>query len=304
MAKSTTQTRRKSTSSRTPQGRVKPPMKKQKLAKYESEEEESSNDEDADEYQVQESSEEAESEPETLKSDDLDDDDTPSSKKRKRSSPTKQSQKKQASSPRKRGVAKGAAKKRKVANNDEDAFSDVSVEEGQEIVGRIVQAPKEGRVPPGRISQNTFNFLGQLADPECNDREWFKLHEPVYRLAEKEWVDFIDTLVPKIAEVDDQLPHLPAKDVIHRIYRDIRFSNDKTPYKTNFSASMSRSGRKGVFAGYHVSSKSFLINAQYHDVTNLNISQYAPEIRVLLEPGLGALERMNLLQSGKQIFSV
>ncbi|KAG8926214.1 hypothetical protein FRC02_009064 [Tulasnella sp. 418] len=251
MAKSTTQTRRKSTSSRTPQGKVKPPMKKQKLAKYESEEEESSNDEDADEYQVQESSEEAESEPETLKSDDLDDDDTPSSKKRKRSSPTKQSQKKQASSPRKRGAAKGA-KKRKVANNDEDAFSDVSVEEGQEIVGRIVQAPKEGRVPPGRISQNTFNFLGQLADPECNDREWFKLHEPVYRLAEKEWVDFIDTLVPKIAEVDDQLPHLPAKDVIHRIYRDIRFSNDKTPYKTNFSASMSRSGRKGVFAGYHV----------------------------------------------------
>jgi hypothetical protein len=48
---------------------------------------------------------------------------------------------------------------------------------------------------------------------------------------------------------DAQLPPLPPKDVIHRIYRDVRFSNDKTPYKRSFSASFSRSGRKGIFAG-------------------------------------------------------
>lgn len=39
----------------------------------------------------------------------------------------------------------------------------------------------------------------------------------------------------------------------HRIYRDVRFSNDKTPYKKNFSMSISRSGRKGIWAGYFVS---------------------------------------------------
>ena len=46
--------------------------------------------------------------------------------------------------------------------------------------------------------------------------------EPVYRLAEKEWKDFIDAFTPLLVEVDPQIPHLPPKDVIHRIYRDVR----------------------------------------------------------------------------------
>jgi len=122
-------------------------------------------------------------------------------------------------------------------------------------VGKVIEAPTTGRVPHGRISRNTLNFLSDLMDPKCNDREWFRLHEPVFRLAEKEWINFIEELVPKVAEMDDEVAPLPPKDVIHRIYRDVRFSNDKTPYKTNFSASMSRSGRKGIFAGYHISIK-------------------------------------------------
>ncbi|KIY53899.1 hypothetical protein FISHEDRAFT_32138, partial [Fistulina hepatica ATCC 64428] len=145
--------------------------------------------------------------------------------------------------------------------------------DSQEVVGEVVQAPVTGRVPPGQISQNTFEFLTQLQDPECNDREWyvmFKLHgmlllndvcpyrdtspEPVYRLAEKEWKDFVEAFTESLCEVDPQIPPLPPRDVVHRIYRDIRFSNDKTPYKTGFAASFSRSGRKGIFAGceYHL----------------------------------------------------
>ena len=91
--------------------------------------------------------------------------------------------------------------------------------------------------------------------------------EPVYRVAEKEWKDFVEAFTDAIIEVDPEVPPLPPKDVIHRIYRDvrsswyfilspvalnalqIRFSNDKTPYKQGFSASFSRSGRKGTFAG-------------------------------------------------------
>jgi len=75
----------------------------------------------------------------------------------------------------------------------------------------------------------------------------------VFRQAEKEWKAFIEVFTDHIVEADPQIPHLPPKDVIHRIYRDVRFSNDKTPYKTNFSASFSRSGRKGIFAHYHIS---------------------------------------------------
>ncbi|KAG8872557.1 hypothetical protein FRC20_009408 [Serendipita sp. 405] len=122
---------------------------------------------------------------------------------------------------------------------------------------KIVQAPTTGRVPPGQISQNTLDFLQKLKDPEYNDREWFKLHEPVYRQAEKEWNDFVDAFTTTLTEVDDEIPHLPPKDVIHRIYRDVRFSNDKTPYKSNFSASFSRTGRKGTFSHLSPNGGSF-----------------------------------------------
>ncbi|KIM36258.1 hypothetical protein M413DRAFT_449309 [Hebeloma cylindrosporum] len=138
-------------------------------------------------------------------------------------------------------------KKKKPATEFED-----ELKEGQEIVGVVVQAPKTGRVPPGQISQNTLDFLAKLKDPACNDREWFAFLEPVYRLAEKEWKDFVEAFTEVLAEVDNQIPHLPPKDVIHRIYRDIRFSNDKTPYKKGVSASFSRSGRKGIFAGCEI----------------------------------------------------
>ncbi|KAK7453339.1 hypothetical protein VKT23_012018 [Stygiomarasmius scandens] len=172
--------------------------------------------------------------------DDTDFEDADSGKKRKRKASSQKSPKKATKAPR---------KKRRLAK---DAEEEVELKDGQEVVGEVVQAPKTGRVPPGQISQNTLDFLTQLTKPECNDREWFKLHEPVYRLAEKEWKDFVDHFTESLIEVDPHIPPLPPKDVIHRIYRDIRFSNDKTPYKRSFSASFSRSGRKGIFAGYHV----------------------------------------------------
>ncbi|CAA7263399.1 unnamed protein product [Cyclocybe aegerita] len=139
-------------------------------------------------------------------------------------------------------------KKRKTKDEDEDDYDD-DLPEGTEVVGKVVLAPSTGRVPPGQISQNTLDFLNDLKKPECNDRQWFKLHEPVYRQAEQEWKDFVEAFTDLLIEVDSQIPHLPPKDVIHRIYRDMRFSNDKTPYKKAFSASFSRSGRKGIFAG-------------------------------------------------------
>lgn len=45
--------------------------------------------------------------------------------------------------------------------------------------------------------------------------------EPVYRLAEKEWKDFVEAFTDLLVDVDPQVPPLPPKDVIHRIYRDV-----------------------------------------------------------------------------------
>lgn len=47
------------------------------------------------------------------------------------------------------------------------------------------------------------------------------LPEPVFRLAEKEWIAFVDAFITTLVEVDDEIPPLPPKDVIHRIYRDV-----------------------------------------------------------------------------------
>ncbi|KAF9241530.1 hypothetical protein BU15DRAFT_44680 [Melanogaster broomeanus] len=176
----------------------------------------------------------------------------------KSTSPTKSKQSKSNKTP--------AKKKRKMdEDEDEEEDSDLELKDGQEVVGKVVQAPKTGWVPEGQISQHTLDFLMYMQDPACNDRIWFKLHgtchasslswplltcnsEPVYRRSEKEFKDFVEAFTTMLTEVDPQIPPLPPKDVIHRIYRDIRFSNDKTPYKTGLSASFSRSGRKGIFA--------------------------------------------------------
>ncbi|KAG2102552.1 uncharacterized protein F5147DRAFT_581041 [Suillus discolor] len=202
------------------------------------------------------------SEPESLHSDALDD--LPP-KKRTRSSNSK------SSSPSK---PKPKRKKRKAKEDDikdeEDVDdSDVDLKEGQQVVGRVVQAPKTGWVPPGQVSQNTLDFLAKLKDPACNDREWFALlsrpsselicqTEPVYRRVEKEFKAFIEAFTDMLTDVDSEIPPLPPKDVTHRIYRDVRFSNDKTPYKKGLSASFSRSGRKGIFAFFKPGDESVI----------------------------------------------
>lgn len=55
------------------------------------------------------------------------------------------------------------------------------------------------------------------------------LAEPVYRVAEKEWKDFVEAFTDVLVENDPQIPHLPPKDLIHRIYRDVR---DLSPLET------------------------------------------------------------------------
>lgn len=57
------------------------------------------------------------------------------------------------------------------------------------------------------------------------------VRDPEYRRSFKDWESFVETLTERITEADETIPELPIKDVIFRIYRDIRFSKDQTPYK-------------------------------------------------------------------------
>ncbi|PNS14802.1 hypothetical protein CAC42_2031 [Sphaceloma murrayae] len=141
------------------------------------------------------------------------------------------------------------------ARGDAVERGDVLPEPGTEVVIKKPKARGPGKVPyeDGRVHSNTMLFLEELRDN--NQREWMKMHDPDYRQAEKDWKSFIEVLTEKLTEVDDEIPELPVKDIVFRIYRDIRFSPDPTPYKPYFSAAWSRTGRKGPYAAYYLQIK-------------------------------------------------
>ncbi|KKY13567.1 hypothetical protein UCDDS831_g08880 [Diplodia seriata] len=61
------------------------------------------------------------------------------------------------------------------------------------------------------------------------------VHDPDYRTSLKDFNSFVERLTEKVIEADDTIPELPTKDIVFRIYRDIRFSSDPTPYKVGNS---------------------------------------------------------------------
>jgi len=143
---------------------------------------------------------------------------------------------------------------------------------------------------PERIHPHTFDFLKDLK--KNNDRIWFKAHDADYRASWKDFESFVESLTQKIAEVDETIPELPPKDLVFRVYRDIRFSSDPTPYKPHFSAAWSRTGRKGPYACYYVhiqpGGKSFVGSGLWHPeadpvkLLRTDIDQRSSRIRAVL----------------------
>ena len=99
--------------------------------------------------------------------------------------------------------------------------------------------------------QVILDFLKQLK--ANNNREWFAAHKDSYLEAKKSFEELVTTLIPKIGEIDEDVKYLTPPECIYRIYRDVRFSPDKSPYKTYFGAYMApRGGRKSILGGYYV----------------------------------------------------
>ena len=85
-----------------------------------------------------------------------------------------------------------------------------------------------------------------------NNREWFKANKGLYEGAKQEMESLINTLIPGIAKFDPSVKFVTAKDSLFRIFRDVRFAKDKSPYKINFGAWMSKLGRKSCGPGYYI----------------------------------------------------
>jgi len=93
-------------------------------------------------------------------------------------------------------------------------------------------------------------FLGELA--ENNNKEWFDENRKTYEQCRARFLELIQELIDGIAQFDDSLTGVDPKKCIFRINRDIRFSKDKTPYKTNFGALLGAQGRKTEGTGYYI----------------------------------------------------
>lgn len=85
-----------------------------------------------------------------------------------------------------------------------------------------------------------------------NEKAWFEPHRPAYEEARAGFEVFIDSLIDEL-RTSDNLQGLTARECITRIYRDIRFSRDKSPYHTNLSAIIAPGGKKSAHQGYYVS---------------------------------------------------
>lgn len=100
------------------------------------------------------------------------------------------------------------------------------------------------------ISNNIYNFLSELQ--KNNTREWFQENKTLYNKAKGDFQLYIEYLIAHISEFDVDIKSITAKDSIFRIFRDVRFSSDKSPYKTNFGAYMVKNGKKSGNAGYYL----------------------------------------------------
>ncbi|MBC8035164.1 MAG: DUF2461 domain-containing protein [Chitinophagaceae bacterium] len=95
----------------------------------------------------------------------------------------------------------------------------------------------------------TIKFLQQLK--KNNSKEWFDKNRPAFEAAKKDFAAFVGTLIDAHGKTDPEIAALESKDCVFRINRDVRFSKDKSPYKTNMGASINRGGKKSIFAGYY-----------------------------------------------------
>ncbi|KAI1480921.1 hypothetical protein F4774DRAFT_376463 [Daldinia eschscholtzii] len=148
--------------------------------------------------------------------------------------------------------ARNSTKAKKEADSEEESDDDDDDEENRITFIPAIQLRDTNGVEyeDTRLHKNTFLFLKDLK--ANNQRSWLKKYDGEYRRSLKDWESFVETLTNRIIEADETIPWLPVKDVVFRIYRDIRFSKDQTPYMPHYSAAWSRTGRKGPYACYYV----------------------------------------------------
>jgi uncharacterized protein (TIGR02453 family) len=99
------------------------------------------------------------------------------------------------------------------------------------------------------LQSATLKFLKDLK--KNNSKAWFDAHREAYDAAKSDFTSFIQEVIDRHGKSDSTIKSISARDCLFRINRDIRFSKDKSPYKTNMGAYINRGGKKSIYGGYY-----------------------------------------------------
>lgn len=114
------------------------------------------------------------------------------------------------------------------------------------------------------LAKQTVDFLKKL--DKNNDRDWFNANKSAFVRANDNIIAVTGELIDRVCKFDPAISGIDPKSCVFRIYRDVRFSKDKSPYKTNLGAFIAPGGKKGMLPGYyfHVQPGMFFAAAGKH----------------------------------------
>jgi len=99
------------------------------------------------------------------------------------------------------------------------------------------------------LQSSTLEFLKELK--LNNHKAWFDENRKRYDYAKEDYLNLVSGIIRGVGENDPTIALLQPKECVFRINRDVRFSKDKSPYKTNFGAGFSKGGKKSLLSGYY-----------------------------------------------------
>lgn len=100
------------------------------------------------------------------------------------------------------------------------------------------------------LQSATLKFLKDLK--KNNNKTWFDGHRKQYDTVKADFLSLVEQLIRGIATFDKPIGEMEAKNCTFRINRDVRFSKNKDPYKSNLAAYFNKDGKKGIGSGYYL----------------------------------------------------
>ncbi len=114
------------------------------------------------------------------------------------------------------------------------------------------------------LQPDTLQFLRDLA--ANNHKPWFDANKKRFETAKKDIEQLVGEILVGVAKFEPTVADLKAKNCMFRIYRDVRFAKDKSPYKNNMGAWFSKGDKKSPHAGYYIHvepGNSFIAGGMY-----------------------------------------